>query len=174
MLLYKHSVPPRVRSAALLRGTTPVLEYDIMWGLRSEVWGAVDYYLWCTSALFSLTKPVYFQTTWLTRAGCKQELGQLREQQTMATSRLLALRTLLSPRTFPRFNALRQFSASKVLSGKPFYSVTFQTGSDKFSVQVRIMKWWQTGHWQGRHRYTTKYSLLTPSWSWDSNIHFSS
>ena len=58
----------------------------------------------------------------------------------MATSRLLALRTILSPRTLTSLNTFRQFSASKILSSKPFYSVTFQTNSDKFTVQVRIVK----------------------------------
>lgn len=55
----------------------------------------------------------------------------------MATSRLLALRTLVSPRTVLSLNTFRQFSASKVLSSKPFYTVTFQTGSDKFKVQAK-------------------------------------
>ena len=55
----------------------------------------------------------------------------------MATSRLLALRKIVSPRIVPSLNTLRLLNTSKVLSSKPFYSITYETGSgDKYTVQV--------------------------------------
>ena len=55
----------------------------------------------------------------------------------MATSRLLALRKIISPRIVPNLNTLRLLNTSKVLSSKPFYSITYETGSgEKYTVQV--------------------------------------
>ena len=102
------------------------------------------------AALLSLKKPVYFQSTWLTSQVVNRKPTRPGKRTTMATSRLLALRTLVSPRTVLSLNTFRQFSASKVLSSKPFYTVTFQTGSDKFKVQVRIVRgqiWTLTRSW---------------------------
>ena len=56
----------------------------------------------------------------------------------MATSRLLALTRIVSPRTLPSLNTFRQLNTSKVLSSKPFYSITYDTGSgEKFTVEAK-------------------------------------
>ena len=54
----------------------------------------------------------------------------------MATSRVLALRPFTFTRAFFSLNTIRQLSASKVLSSKPFYSITYETAGEKFKVQV--------------------------------------
>ena len=151
-VLYKHpTVCVHLERTQLLTDTTPVPEYEFMWcvGRESQLRRLLSM-MHCDAALLSLKKPVYFQSTWLTSQVVNRKPTRPGKRTTMATSRLLALRTLVSPRTVLSLNTFRQFSASKVLSSKPFYTVTFQTGSDKFKVQVRIVRgqiWTLTRSW---------------------------
>merc|ERR1712079_150146 len=45
--------------------------------------------------------------------------------------------TLHLHQSFFSLNSIRQLSASKVLSSKPFYSITYETAGEKFKVQAK-------------------------------------